>query len=462
MKREYDVIVIGSGIGGAATALTVASRGYSVAVVDGGKVGGTCVNVGCVPTKYLLRVSELYSDVVRQVSQGIFVGDIHPDIPGIMRRKNELIDQVIQWYVQLVFPSYGIDLIQEYAKLITPHSIRLRNGTILNARKAIVVATGSKPVIPPVNGLREALQNGCAITSNEALSLNETPERLLVVGAGPIGLELASVWRNLGSEIIVVELMDRILPNMDPDISRTLERILIDEKGFAIHTSTAVKEIDSTTCRANISSVGWINVDKILVATGRRPYSDGLGLNTIGVRRGEKGEILVNKRQETNIKGIYAVGDVTGDPLLASKAKVQGIVAGLNIVGEEAEYSPLVVAYTVFTDPEAGSVGVSASKKDPRFIVKKFPATVNYRAIVNEKMYGIAKIVAEKNTEKVVGFHMVGMYASEIVNTAAVAIANGITLNELLRVLFTHPVMSEVFLDTAHLAKGLNVYLPRR
>ncbi len=461
-EKVYDAIVIGSGMGGAAAALTMASRGLSVAMVDGGKIGGTCVNVGCVPTKYLLRVSEFFSDLQKFKYQGIFEGEVKANLNGVMRRKNELIDQVIQWYVQLVFPSYGIDLIQSYARFMDSRTVKLDNGEVLKARKGIVIATGSKPALPKIPGLEEGLSNGCVLTSDEALSLTDPPGKLLVIGAGPIGLELATVWHGFGSSIVVVEMMDRILPGMDPDLSKTLERILVDEKGFKIYKGSIVEEIDASNCKAKVSNVGWIEADKILVATGRKPRSDTLGLEKIGVKTGEKDEIIVNEYQETNIPGVYAVGDVTGDPLVASKAKVQGIVAGLNIVGEKVKYNPLVVALTVFTDPEAGSVGVSASKGDPNYIVKRFPTAVNYRAIVNERMYGVAKIVAEKDTERVVGFHMVGLYASEAVNAAATAIAKGATLEDLLRMLYTHPVMSEVFLDAAHLAKGLNVYLPRR
>ncbi len=458
-KRTYDVVVIGSGIGGAAAALTAASEGLSVLVVDKGPVGGTCVNVGCVPTKYLLRVSGHVADSRSLAGLGILGEAPRVDIGRVMARKRELIGQVIAWYTDLVFPSYGIDLAIGRARLRDRRSVVV-NGSVVEARKAIVVATGSEPVKPSIPGLDEALETGCAVFSDAALGFEEVPGRLVVIGGGPVGLELATVWHGFGSEVTVVEMMPRILPGMDPDVSKVLSDVL-ESRGISVRAGERVERIEPRGCRV-VTGKGVYEADRVLVATGRRPRSRGMGLEEVGVRLGPKGGVVVDDRMRTSVEGVYAVGDVTGDPLLASKAKAQGIIAGLDIAGKGREFTRHPIPMVVFTDPEAASVGVSAGKGDPRYLVKRFPAAVNYRAIVHERMHGVAKVVADRETGRIVGFHMVGLYASEVVNSAAVAIAKGMRMDEALDVIFSHPVMSEVFLDAIHLALGHNVYLPRR
>lgn len=457
-KDKYDVIVIGSGIAGAATAIKSADEGLKVLIVEKNKLGGTCVNVGCVPTKYLLRISEHYKDTLDMSNQGLLTPSPETSIPKIMAKKRELIEQVIWWYRDYVFPSYGIEVLEGHARITSPKTIKV-NGTRIDATKAIVIATGSRPSIPPIPRLKESLEDGCTITSNEALSLETPPNSLLIIGAGPVGLELATIWHGFGSDITIIEQMDTILPGLDRDITRALHEILLS-KGYNIHTSTRVVKIEG--CKALLSNGETVEADKILVATGRKPNTTGLGLEEQGIELGRNGEILVNKRMQTSISSIYAVGDVTGPPLIASKAKLQGFVAASNIAGKHLEYSPGIMPFAVFTDPELATVGVSAYKGDARYIVKRYPAAVNYRAIVYERPHGIVKVVIDKETGKLAGFHMVGLNASEAVNAAATAIMKGLTLQEALMAAYTHPVMSELLLDAMHLIEGYNAYLPKR
>ncbi len=457
-KDSYDVIVIGSGIAGAATAIKSSEEGLKVLIIEKDKLGGTCVNVGCVPTKYLLRISEHYNDTKEMTKQGLLSQDVEASLKNIMRRKRELISQVVWWYNDYVFPSYGIEVEHGTARLLSPQKVKV-NGTTLSARKAVVVATGSRPSIPPIPGLDESMEKGCVITSNEALSLEEPPDRLLIIGAGPVGLELAAVWNGFGSEIYVIEQMDTILPGLDRDATKALYKILVS-KGYNIHLNTRVTHIQG--CSVKLSNGDTIRTDKVLVATGRRPNTQGLGLEQVGVALGESGEILVNDRMQTSIPSIYAVGDVTGPPLVASKAKLQGFIAASNISGKEIKYRPTLMPFTVFTDPEIATVGISAYKGDPKYIVKRYPAAVNYRAIVYERPYGLVKVVIDKETKQLRGFHMVGLNASEVVNAATTAILKGLSLDEALDTVFTHPVMSELMLDAMHLLEGYNVYLPRR
>ncbi len=457
--RKYDVVVIGSGMGGAAAALRAAQLGLKPLIVEKGSLGGTCVNVGCVPTKYLLNVSEKIGDVRSMVGQGLLEGSVKPNLRAIMGRKKELIDQVISWYLDFVFPSYGVDVVKGFARLKSRYEV-LVDGVAVEA-KTIVIATGSKPVLPPIEGLKEAFGKGFAITSDEALSLEEVPEKLVVVGGGPVGVELATVWHGFGARVTIVEMTDRVLPTMDPDVSRTLTDIFVS-RGIELVTGVKVVKLDAERREVVLEDGRRVKADKVLIATGRRPQTEGLGLEEVGVKLGKRGEIPVDDHARTNVPNIYAVGDVTGEPYLASIAKVQGIVAGENAAGLDTRYDASLVPMAVFSDPEAAGVGVSAVKGDPRYIVKRFPAVVNYRAIASERPYGVAKIVARRDTEELVGFHMVGVNASEAVNIAVVAIKKRLKLDEARELIFSHPVMSETFLDAMHLVKGVNVYLPRR
>ncbi|MCE4615003.1 MAG: NAD(P)/FAD-dependent oxidoreductase [Desulfurococcales archaeon] len=457
--RKYDVLVIGAGMGGGAIALRAKQLGLKAAIVEKARLGGTCVTVGCVPTKYLLRVSEHARDTMNMMDSGIVMGEnVSFDVKSVMKRKEELLEQVIWWYRDVVFPSYEIDVIRGEARITSPHTVKVNGETI--EVKYIGVATGSIPVAPPIQGLKEAFDKGCAVFSDQALSMTEAPDHIIVIGGGPIGLELATVWEGFGSKITVVELLERLLPMMDKDLSKAITDILL-QRGYNIHTSTKVTRIDPETCEVYLSSGERIRGDKILVSTGRKPRSSGLGLEEIGVKIGEDGRIIVNERMQTSVPNIYAVGDVTGPPLLASKAKVQGIVAAENMAGITSTYNPKLVPFAVFTDPEVASVGVSAYKGDPEYVVKKFPAGVNYRSIVYERPFGLAKVVFNKEGV-LVGFHMIGLHASEVVNAATMAIQKGYEMDDVMETIFAHPVMSEVFLDAMHLANGVNVYLPKR
>ncbi len=457
--KSYDLIAIGSGMGGAAAALRASGLGLKVAIVEKGKLGGTCVNVGCVPTKYLLKVSEEVGDVRLMSSRGLIESEIKLNLKMIMGRKSELIDQVIAWYQDYVFPSYDIDVISGHARIKDPHTINIDSIDVNT--KNIVIATGSLPVLPRIKGLEDARRRGFVLTSDEALSLEEVPDHLIIIGGGAIGVELASVWHGFGSRITIIEMMPRILPNMDIDASKTLKEIF-ESKGIRILTNNKVQKIDPEKEEVVLESGKSIKSDRVLIATGRRPSTEGLGLEKAGIRLGPKGEITVNDHSRTNISNVYAVGDVTGEPYVASLAKIQGIVAGENIAGIESAYDSSLVPMAIFSDPEVSGVGVSAMKGDPKYIVKRFPAAVNYRAIASERPFGVAKIVADAKTKELLGFHMVGLNASEVINAAVVAIKKRMKIDEVKEYIFSHPVMSETFLDAMHLVNGVNVYLPKK
>ena len=457
--RKYDVVILGSGMGGAAAALRAASLGLKPLIVEKGSLGGTCVNVGCVPTKYLLKIAETYGDLRTYSIRGLIKSVPGLDLGRVMARKTELIEQVISWYADYVFPSCGVDVVRGDGRLLSRHVVKI-NGYRVEANN-IVLATGSSPIIPSIMGMEEALDKGFALTSDGILALDEVPDRLLIIGGGAIGVEMATIWNRFGSKVTIVEMMPRLLPQLDADIGKALARALMGA-GITVVTSTRATRIDADKGRVYLDNGEYLKADKVLVAVGRKPNSRGIGLENLGVKLGPKGEVIVDNRAETSVEGIYAVGDVTGEPFVASKAKVQGIVAGENIAGINSRYELDLIPLAIFSDPEVGSVGVSAYKGDPNYIVKRFPAGVNYRAIASERIEGIAKIVARASDEVIVGFHMVGLNASEVVNVAAIAIKKQMKMDEAMKLVFSHPVMSELFIDAISLAKGVNVYLPKR
>jgi len=461
---SWDLVVIGGGTGGAAAAVRAAQLGLRVLLVDKGPLGGTCVNVGCVPTKFLLRFSDVYHSFKEAVGYGlVHASGLSPDLNALMAMKDGLIQMVISYYTDRIFPSYGVSVVLGEAMLLSNRRVAVKgrddDRAVVEADN-IVVATGSRPKLVKMEGLEEALSRGFAITSDEALSLREVPGSLVIIGGGAIGVEMASLWHKLGSKVSIVEALDRLLPMLDRDLGRGLERILA-EKGVEIHTRTTVTRIDPDKGRVKLSGGEEIEADKVLIAVGRVPNVYGLGLENAGVEFSEKG-LQVDDHCKTNIGNIYAVGDVTGRHFLASTAIAEGIVAAENAAGLDSKVDLSLVPIAVFSSPEVGSVGVSTYKGDPGYIVVKFPNAVNYRALASGEAYGFSKVVVEKETRRLVGFHMVGMYASEIVNAAVIAIRKGLTLDDSRDLVFSHPAMSEVFLNALWLSNGVNVYLEKR
>ena len=455
---KWDVVVIGAGTAGGDCAIRAAQLGLKTIVVEKNALGGTCVNVGCIPTKMLIKIADHYRDSFESSNFGIEYGDISLNLDKVMSIKKMIIDQVIQWYLYTVFPSYDITVALDTATIISPNKVKI--GRTIVETKNIVIATGSRPKIPSIKGVKEGLENKYVVTSDDALNFTEAPDKILTIGGGAIGIELSTLWHKFGSKVTIVELMDRLLPTMDPELGGGIKKLLL-EKGFKIYTSTSVTKIDSLNKKVYLSNGLVLNPDKILLSIGRAPIIDTVGADNIGVKMNKNG-IEVDSRMRTSIPNIYAAGDATGRYMLASTAKAQGIVAAENIAGLDSEVDYSILPIGIFSDPEIGSVGVSASKNNPNFIVAKFPNAVNFRAIAYWKPYGFTKIVLDPSDKRIVGFHMIGMFATEIVNSAAIAIKKRMRLEEAKDMIFTHPVMSEVFVDTFHLADGSNVYLPKR
>ncbi|MET1102346.1 MAG: dihydrolipoyl dehydrogenase [Pyrodictiaceae archaeon] len=457
---HWDVVIIGSGTAGAAAAIRAAQLGLRPLIIERGPIGGVSVNAGCIPARMMLRIAEIYEEAGMAGLFGIldFKG-LRVNMRRVLERKKMIIEQIVKWFIDTVFPSYDIKVLIGRAKLISPHTVKVGQARIDASN--IVIATGSRPRIPEdVKGIKEALKSGFAITSDEALSLDEIPDTIVIMGGGAIGVEFASLWSKLGSKVYIVEISSRLLPYLDSELGERLERIF-KERGIRIFTSTRIVEIDAKNKTVKLETGETIEASRVLIAIGRRPNVEDLGLDEVGVIYDSNG-IKVDNRLRTNVPNIYAVGDVNGLYQLASVAKMEGIVAAENIAGLDARMDYSLVPLGIFSEPEVASVGISARQGDPRFMVSKFPLWVNYHAIAYWKPQGLAKIVVDRSTRELKGFHMIGLHATEVVNIAAIAIKLRLKVDDAIKMIFTYPTASEAFLNAFHVASGLDIYLPRR
>jgi dihydrolipoamide dehydrogenase len=454
----YDLIVIGSGPGGYIGAIRAAQLGMKVAVVEKDKTfGGTCLNVGCIPSKALLHASELYEEAGHDFPKmGIQVGNRALDLPAMMKFKDEGVDGNVKG-VAFLFKKNKIDSYQGVGRIAAPGRVEVKaaDGKIETLEtKAIVIATGSD--VAKLRGID--IDEKRIVSSTGALVLDKVPARLLVVGAGVIGLELGSVWRRLGSEVIVVEFLDRILPGMDLDVGRSFQRLL-QKQGITFKLSSKVTSVDSSGKRlkAQIEPAAGgaaeaIEADVTLVAVGRVPFTEGLGLEAVGVAKDNRGRVIVDQHYQTNVAGIFAIGDVIAGPMLAHKAEDEGVAVAEILAGQAGHVNYDVIPNVVYTFPEVASVGKTEEElKDAGIVynVGKFPFTANGRAKVNHQTDGFVKILADAKTDRVLGVHIVGADAGNMIAEAAIAMEFGAASEDIARTCHAHPTLTEAVKEAA-------------
>jgi dihydrolipoamide dehydrogenase len=467
---RFDVVVIGSGPGGYVAAIRAAQLGLSTAIVEkDAALGGTCLNVGCIPSKALLDSSELYARTRGGLSAHcIKVGQVGLDLSMMMERKTRIVHTFTSG-VELLMRENRIAVFRGGARLVSPTRVEVSSGAAapesLEAR-AVILATGSVPIALsslPFDGER-------IVSSTEALGFSKVPGRLLVVGAGAIGLELGSVWSRLGSKVTVIELLPQILPGWDGQVSKTLLRLLT-RQGIGFNLSTAVTGFKAAkggiTLFAKDASGAEtaFDGDRILVAVGRRPFTDGLGLEEIGVARDDSGRVPVDGRQETSVQGVYAIGDLTPGPMLAHKAEEEGIAAAECIAGKAGHVDRGTVPAVVYTDPEAASVGATEEalkKEGVEYVSGSFVFRANARALALEKPDGFVKVLADARTDRVLGVHIVGPSASDLISEAVVVMAFGGAAEDIARTIHAHPSLSEVVKEAALDAGGRPINAPPR
>ncbi len=453
----YDLIVIGSGPGGYVCAIRAAQLGMKVAVIEKEKTfGGTCLNIGCIPSKALLHASERFEEAGHMLARmGVNVGAPRLDLSAMMAFKDEGVDGNVKG-VAFLFKKNKIDSYIGVGRVVAPGKVEVvanGKGDTLET-KAIVIATGSD--VARLKGID--IDEKRIVSSTGALVLDKVPERLLVVGAGVIGLELGSVWRRLGSEVIVVEFLDRILPGMDTDTCRQFQRIL-QKQGMTFRLSTKVTAVDASGNRLKArveptagGAAETIEADVVLVAIGRVPYTAGLGLETAGVATDERGRIVVNHNYETNVHDIFAIGDVIAGPMLAHKAEDEGVAVAEFLDGQAGHVNYDVIPNVVYTFPELASVGKSEEELKAAGIAYntgKFPFTANGRAKVNHTTDGFVKILADAASDRVLGVHILGADAGNMIAEAAVAMEFGAASEDIARTCHAHPTLPEAVKEAA-------------
>jgi len=458
----FDLVVIGTGPGGYVCAIRAAQLGMKVAVVEKRVThGGTCLNVGCIPSKALLHASELYNEAAHHFA-GMGINVVPElDLQKMLAFKDEGVKGNVDGVAYLLKKN-KIDSFHGTGRILGTGKVEVTfiNGeTSVLATRAVVIATGSDVATLP--GL--VIDEQKVVSSTGALTLESVPKTLLVIGAGVIGLELGSVWRRLGSEVIVVEYLDRILPGMDAEVARSFQRIL-EKQGFVFRLGqkvTGVVEADgglsvSVLAAAGDGSADTLLADVVLVAVGRKPYSDGLGLDEAGIARDAKGRITISEHFETSLSGVYAIGDVIAGPMLAHKAEDEGVAVAEIIAGQAGHVNYDVIPSVIYTAPEVASVG--KTEEDLKmagvaYNAGKFPFTANGRAKVNRTTDGFVKVLADAVTDRVLGVHIIGPHAGDLIAEAAVLMEFGGSAEDLARTCHAHPTLTEAVKEAA-LAAG--------
>ena len=458
MAQVYDLVVIGTGPGGYVCAIRAAQLGMRVAVVEKRKThGGTCLNVGCIPSKALLHASELFEEAGHEFAAlGIEVPTPKLDLPAMMKHKQDVIDGNVGG-IQFLFKKNKIDAFTGTATIVSKGNVgvALEDGTnsVIETRN-IVIATGSDVARLPGIEIDETV----VVSSTGALELGKVPGKLIVVGAGVIGLELGSVWRRLGAEVTVVEYLDRILPGMDLDSAKQFQRMLA-KQGMAFELGMKVTGVEKSDAGAKVTiepaaggEAKVLEADVVLVAIGRVPYTEGLGLEAVGIHKDARGRIEVNDHFQTAVQGIYAIGDVIRGAMLAHKAEDEGVAVAEILAGQHGHVNYDVIPGVVYTQPEFATVGKTEEDLKAAGIaynVGKFPFSANGRAKAMRKSEGFVKVLADKATDRVLGVHIVGAGAGEMIHEAAVLMEFGGSAEDLARTCHAHPTMSEAIKEAA-------------
>jgi len=454
---SYDLIVIGSGPGGYVCAIRAAQLGLKTAIVEKRKThGGTCLNIGCIPSKALLHASEVFEEVAHGLGKlGVNVGKPKLDLAAMMKHKEDTVGANVQG-VAFLLKKNKVDAYTGAGSIPAAGKVEVtaQDGSkqVLET-KNIVIATGSDVAQLPGVTIDEKI----VVSSTGALELPKVPGKLIVVGAGVIGLELGSVWRRLGAEVTVVEFLDRILPGLDLETCKQFQRLL-EKQGMKFHLGTKVSNVETTAKAAKVTvepaaggDASVLDADVVLVAIGRRPYTDGLGLEALGVAM-ERGQIVIDSHFATNVPGVYAIGDVVRGPMLAHKAEDEGVAVAEILAGQHGHVNYEVIPGVVYTSPEIACVGAteeSLKEQGVAYKTGKFPFTANGRARAANHTDGFVKVLADATTDRVLGVHILGHGAGEMIAEAAVLMEFGGSSEDLARTCHAHPTMSEAVKEAA-------------
>ena len=458
MEDNFDLVVIGGGPGGYVCAIRAAQLGLKTACVESrGALGGTCLNVGCIPSKSLLNLSANYHKAKKDFNQqGIEIDGIKLNIEKMMSNKNKSI-QVLTKGVEFLFKKNKVTYLKGKGVVFSRNDIVVygNNNSRTNIKaKNIVIATGSE--VAPIPGIEIDEKN--VVSSTGALSFDKVPKKLAVIGGGYIGLEMGSVWSRLGSDVTVIEYLDFITPGMDREVSNEFQKILT-KQGIKFKMGSKVNAVSSKGSSVTInytdiknSREEKIEVDKVLVAVGRKPYTEGLNLSKVGVKLDDKGRIEVNNKLQTSVENIYAIGDVIKGPMLAHKAEEEGIAVAEILAGQAGHVNYDVIPGVVYTSPEVATVGKTEEQlknENLSYKVGKFPFLANSRAKVNNETDGFVKILADSKTDKVLGVHIIGPHCGDMIAEMALAMEFGASAEDIARTCHAHPTHTEAIKEAA-------------
>jgi dihydrolipoyl dehydrogenase len=465
MPDLYDVVIIGAGPGGYVAAIRAAQLGLKTACVESrGRLGGTCLNIGCIPSKALLQSSEKFAEAKHALAEhGVKVGDVALDLGTMMGRKDKVVATLTRG-VEFLFRKNKVDWLKGKGRIAAPGRVVI-DGADGAAREieatSIIIATGSGST--PLPGIN--VDEKHIVSSTGALSLDRVPDRLTVIGGGYIGLELGSVWQRLGAKVTVVEVLDHIVPNMDRELGAALRRVLT-RSGIEFKLGTKVVGVreanDGLSLELDGAERQTLVADVVLVSIGRRPYTDDLGLEAVGVARDEQGRVVVDDGFATNIPGIYSIGDVIRGPMLEHKAAEEGIALAERLAGQKPHVDYDAIPTVIYTWPEVASVGKTEEELKAAAIpyrVGKFPFTANPRARTNGYTEGFVKILAESETDRVLGIHIIGPDAGTLIAEAALAKEFGASAEDIARTCHAHPTLNEALKEAALAVDGRAIHI---
>lgn len=462
--EQYDVAVIGGGPGGYTAAIRAAQLGAKVCLIEKHRIGGTCLNYGCIPTKALLSSVAALSLVRRAEEFGVQAKDVAADYSFMLKRKAEIV-QKLSSGIEFLLKSWKIDLVRGRGRLLSPQEVRIEEPNGGNEQihaNHLILAPGSRPAYIPVFGI-DGVQ---VITSNEALSLPTLPERLIIVGGGVIGCEFACLFSELGVEITILELMPRLIPTEDRQIAQRLAASL-KRRGIKIKTKVRITRIEKTSSsvKAILDTGEEIEADKALVSIGRALNTQDLGLEEAGVSLGSRGEIIVSDKMETSASGVYAIGDAVGKVMLAHVAARQGMIAAANTAGKTETMDYRAVPSAIFTHPEIGSVGLTEAKAKEaghKVTVGTFSFMALGKALAQGEAEGSIRVVADAQTDKLLGVQIIGPHATDLIAEAALAIQLGATAEDITRTIHAHPTLAEGFLEAAEDVHKQAIHVAKR
>tara|TARA_Y100000590_G_scaffold466724_1_gene643080 strand:+ start:150 stop:1550 length:1401 start_codon:yes stop_codon:yes gene_type:complete len=456
MSEKFQVVVIGGGPAGYVCAIRLAQLGFKTACIDSREtLGGTCLNIGCIPSKNLLNLSEKFISAKEFSKKGIEVGDVRLNLDKMMQNKNDAVLTLTKG-VEFLLKKNKVKYIKGHGSFKSVNEISISNGKniekIIETEKTII-CTGSEPVSFPKIDFDEKR----ILSSTGALSLKKVPKKMLVIGGGYIGLEMGSVWSRLGAEVHIVEFLDHITPGMDSEISKEFLKILKNQ-GIKFHLETKVEDINK---KSNVVMVKTSNkegkkinfeTDVVLIAIGRKPNTKKLNLEKIGINLDNKKRIKVDKKYQTNIKNIFAIGDVIEGPMLAHKAEEEGIAVAETIAGQAGHVNYNVIPGVIYTTPEVASVGKTEEQlkeSQINYKIGKFPFMANSRAKAINETEGFVKILSDNKTDKVLGVHMIGPHAGELIAEMSLAMEFGASSEDIARTCHAHPTFSEAVKESA-------------